>query len=247
MRQPIKIRSLDDKAGLAVFLQTQGPRLEKQIQDSLIPHLIMSTTHASLGAAADERKARLAKLKSLKRKQPSDEVVPPESTRSPSPPASPDVTKLHLSGRNYDSEAKGPKLGFEAPPTLALEKTLEQQAREVEDEIRRKAEEEEQDDKGVDLFKLQPKKPNWDLKRDLDKKLEVFNVRTENAIARIVRERIEGAQKAAKAKAGKETISASEGGEEMGMEGVALVEGVKLREREEEEEERREKEDEEMQ
>jgi len=32
----------------------------------------------------------------------------------------------------------------------------------------------------------------------------------------------------------------------MGMEGVALVEGVKLREREEEEEERREKEDEEI-
>ncbi|TVY90473.1 Pre-mRNA-splicing factor [Lachnellula willkommii] len=207
----------------------------------------MSATHASLGAAADERKARLAKLKSLKRKQPSDEIVAPESTRSPSPPAEPDVTKLHLSGRNYDPEAKGPKLGFEAPPTLALEKTLEQQAREVEEDIRRKAEEEEQDDKGVDLFKLQPKKPNWDLKRDLDKKLEILNVRTENAIAKMVRERIEGAQQAATAKTGKGAVSASKGGDEVGMEGVALVESVKLREREEEEDERREKEDEEMQ
>jgi len=208
----------------------------------------MSATHAALGAAADERKARLAKLKSLKRKQPGDEIVPPESTRSPSPPASPDVAKLHLSGRNYDTETKGPKLGFEAPPTLALEKaTLEQQAKEVEEEIRKKAEEEEQDEKGVDLFKLQPKKPNWDLKRDLDKKLEVLNIRTENAIARMVRERIEGAQKTARTKAGNGAITASEGGEEMGMEGVALVEGVKLREREEEEEERREKEDEEIQ
>ncbi|TVY38649.1 Pre-mRNA-splicing factor [Lachnellula occidentalis] len=207
----------------------------------------MSSTHASLGAAADERKARLAKLKSLKRKQPSDEIVAPESTRSPSPPAEPDVTKLHLSGRNYDPEAKGPKLGFEAPPTLALEKTLEQQAREVEEEIRRKAEEEEQDDKGVDLFKLQPKKPNWDLKRDLDKKLEILNVRTENAIAKMVRERIEGAQQAATVKSGKGAVSASKGGDEVGMEGVALVESVKLREREEEEDERREKEDEEMQ
>lgn len=213
-------------------------------------HLLqtMSATHATLGAAADERKARLAKLKSLKRKQPGDEEVAPESTRSPSPPTAPDVTALHLSGRNYDPEAKGPKLGFEAPPTLALEKpTLEQQAKEVEEEVRKKAEEEEQDDKGVDLFKLQPKKPNWDLKRDLDQKLEVLNVRTENAIAMLVRERIEGAQKAAKTKARHGAISASDGGEELGMEGVALVEGVKLREREEEEEERKEKEDEEMQ
>lgn len=208
----------------------------------------MSATHASLGAAADERKARLAKLKSLKRKQPGDEIVAPESTRSPSPPASPNVAALHLSGRNYDPEVKGPKLGFEAPPTLALEKpTLEQQAKEVEEEIRKKAKEEEQDEKGVDLFKLQPKKPNWDLKRDLDKKLEVLNVRTENAITRLVRERIEDAQKAARIKAGNGAVSASDGGEEMGMEGVALVEGVKLREREEEEEERREKEDEERQ
>lgn len=208
----------------------------------------MSSTHATLSAAADDRKARLAKLKSLKRKQPADEIVAPESIRSPSPPASPDVAKLHLSGRNYDAEAKGPKLGFEAPPTLALEKpTLEQQAAEVEEEIRRKAEEEEQNDKGVDLFKLQPKKPNWDLKRDLEKKLEILNVRTENAIARLVRERIEGAQKAAKLKAGKSSTSAIEGGEEMGMEGVALVEGLKLREKEEEEEERRAKEDEDSQ
>jgi coiled-coil domain-containing protein 12 len=208
----------------------------------------MSTTNASLRAAADERKTRLAKLKSLKRKQPDDEVVPPESTRSPSPPPSNDVAKLHLSGRNYDPETKGPKLGFEAPPTLALDKpTLEQQAAEVEAEIRRKAEEDEKEDQGVDLFKLQPKKPNWDLKRDLEKKLEILNVRTENAIASLVRERIEGAQKAAKARNnGSGTSAASEGGEEMGMEGVALVEGLRVREREEEMEERREREDEEM-
>lgn len=219
-----------------------------RLSDYTIQTQAMSSTHATLGAAADERKARLAKLKSLKRKQPSDEIVAPESTRSPSPPASPDVAKLHLSGRNYDAEAKGPKLGFEAPPTLALEKpTLEQQAAEVEEEIRKKAEEEEQDDKGVDLFKLQPKKPNWDLKRDLEKKLEVLNVRTENAIARLVRERIENAQKAARVKTGQGAINASEMGEEMGMEGVALVEGVKLREKEEEEEGRREKEDEDLQ
>ena len=206
----------------------------------------MSATHTTLGAAADERKARLAKLKSLKRKQPDDETFPPESNRSPSPPGSPDVTKLHLSGRNYDPEAKGPKLGFEAPPTLGLEKTLEQQAKEVEDEIKRKAEEDEQDDKGVDLFKLQPKKPNWDLKRDLEKKLTVLNVRTDNAIARMVRERIE-AEKAAKIKTGKGSIATGDGDEEMGaLDGISLVEAVKVREREDEDAVRRENEDDEI-
>lgn len=204
----------------------------------------MSAAHTSLGAAADERKARLAKLKSLKRKQPSDEVSAPESPRR-SPPGTPDVAKLHLSGRNYDPETKGPKLGFEAPPTLSLEKpTLEEQAAEVEADIRKKAQEEEEDEKGVDIFKLQPKKPNWDLKRDLDKKLDILNVRTDNAIAALVRERIGQAQKGAGAAAA--IAAAAQEGDEIGMEGIALVEGARLREREEELEEQREREDEEM-
>ncbi|KAL6415137.1 cwf18 pre-mRNA splicing factor [Ilyonectria robusta] len=158
----------------------------------------MSSSQLGLSAASDDRKARLAKLKNLKRKQPTDEIVAPESERSASPPAEPDVSRLHVSGRNYDHETRGPKLGFEAPPTLGLEKqTLEEQAAALEAEVKQKAVEEAQDDKGIDLFKLQPKKPNWDLKRELDKKMEVLNVRTDNAIARLVRDRITGAQKAA--------------------------------------------------
>ncbi|OTB09220.1 hypothetical protein M426DRAFT_316510 [Hypoxylon sp. CI-4A] len=220
----------------------------------------MSSSHATLSAAADDRKSRLAKLKNLKRKQPADEVAPPESERSASPPAptsaaeqtsttelSEDVsTRLHLSGRNYDAEAKGPKLGFEAPPTLGMEgPTLEEQAAEVEAEIKRKAAEEAKDDKGIDLFKLQPKKPNWDLKRDLDKKLEILNVRTDNAIAKLVRDRIANAQAAAR-KTAKPAANGDDddaGGEVTGMDGVALVEGLRVREREEEEEERREREE----
>ncbi|KAI0105183.1 hypothetical protein F4776DRAFT_647602 [Hypoxylon sp. NC0597] len=214
----------------------------------------MSTSHATLSAAADDRKARLAKLKNLKRKQPADEIAPPESERSASPPAQTSTetelekdvaTRLHLSGRNYDPEMKGPKLGFEAPPTLGMEgPTLEEQAAEVEAEIKQKAAEEAKDDKGIDLFKLQPKKPNWDLKRDLDKKLEILNVRTDNAIAKLVRERIANAQAAAK-KTAKPVENGDEGSDEAaGMDGVALVEGVRVREREEEEEERREREEE---
>ena len=171
------------------------------------------SSHATLSAAADDRKARLAKLKSLKRKQPeegedSSDHHEDQTTTStltttsssdqqdqqqqpPSPPTK-DISHLHLSGRNYDPETRGPKLGFEAPPTLALDKpTLEEQAADIEDELRRKEAEDAQEEKGIDLFKLQPKKPNWDLKRELNQKLEVLNVQTDNAIAKLVRERLE--------------------------------------------------------
>ncbi|KAH6609667.1 cwf18 pre-mrna splicing factor [Trichoderma cornu-damae] len=201
-------------------------------------------SHNSLSAASDERKARLAKLKNLKRKQPTDEVATPEGDRDASLPEEPDVATLHLSGRNYDPETRGPKLGFDAPPTLALERaTLEEQAVEVEAQVRDKAAEEARDDKGLDLFKLQPKKPNWDLKRNLDKKMELLNVRTDNAIAKLVRERVAGAQKAAQKTA--DVDGGNLDGDAAGVDGIALVEGLRVREQEEQEEEQREREEEE--
>ncbi|KAL2167614.1 hypothetical protein VTG60DRAFT_1050 [Thermothelomyces hinnuleus] len=228
------------------------------------------SSHASLSAAADDRKARLAKLKSLKRKQPTEadaddadkaaatphddstaDQADPSSSPSHAPPTK-DVARMHLSGRNYDFETKGPKLGFEAPPTLALEQpTLEQKAQDLEEESKRQAAIDAQNDKGIDLFKLQPKKPNWDLKRELNARMEVLNVRTENAIARLVRERL--AEKKAASSAARAAAAAGSragGGEQQqgdaeaeGMlDGAAIVEGMRQREREEEEENRRERE-----
>ena len=205
----------------------------------------MSASHATLTAAADDRKARLAKLKSLKRKQPEDELAAPESDRqSPNPPEQ-DVARLHLSGRNFDLETKGPKLGFDAPPTVAFEgQTLEEQAADLEAEAHQQAAEDAKDEKGIDLFKLQPKKPNWDLKRELNKKLEVLNVRTDNAIAKLVRERLQTKKAAAEKEAG--SSATLEDGVPTGLEGAAMVEGLRMREKEEEEEERREREDDEL-
>jgi coiled-coil domain-containing protein 12 len=205
----------------------------------------MSTTHVSLGAAADERKARLAKLRSLKRKQPSDnpaeDAEEPEEDRE----TTPDVTTLYLSGRNYDPETRGPKLGFEAPPVDDSQPTLETQATSIAAEAKKLADDEGKEaNKGIDLFKLQPKKPNWDLKRDLDRKLEVLNRRTDNAIARLVRERIENQQK--EKRKGTTGDLAEDDGNEMGtMEGRTLLGGVREREREDQEEERREREEDE--
>ncbi|KAJ9203917.1 hypothetical protein DTO166G4_8511 [Paecilomyces variotii] len=198
----------------------------------------MSSNHASLDAAATERKARLARLAALKRKQPEPESSvdnPPRDEELGD--AAPDVTTSFLSGRNYDPETRGPKLGFEHAPTDG-QITLEEKAAEIAKATAEQAKKEEEAEQPIDLFKLQPKKPNWDLKRDLDEKLKILNVRTENAIARLVRQRIENAQREARGKPSRN--DGEQQGEEVGMEGGTLVEGIHVREREEEEARNRE-------
>lgn len=249
----------------------------------------------SLDAAAQERKARLAKLKNLKRKQPepgeenddnnnnntiSDADADGPASKYPKSPSATavegssnhrtnndddndvskkdgdqdhGVTSTYLSGRNYDPETRGPRLGFEVEPA-ANQPTLEADAIALAAETQKQAKQDAKPDKPLDLFTLRPKKPNWDLKRDLDAKLQILNVRTENAIAKLVRERIEEAKKASVAAQKKQNGSGDAGknpdedgnGEAIGMDGVALVEAMHMREREEEEDEKRERNDENM-
>lgn len=199
----------------------------------------MADNLSTLSAATQDRKARLAQLKSLKRKAPPaderDEATPREAAlQDNAGTESPSIAASIWSGRNYDAETRGPKLGFETAPDEG-QITLEAQARELAEQTRLQAEKEAQEDKPLDLFKLQPKKPNWDLKRDLEKKLEILNVRTDNAIAKLVRERITRAQEEAKKR------GAVQDGDAVGMEGTTLVEAMHQREREEEEDERKER------
>src|SRR5262245_21638705 len=134
----------------------------------------MASTHASLDAASTDRKARLAKLASLKRKQSEiDSSTRDLETEDDSSDLLSDVTTKYLSGRNYDPQTRGPKLGFERPPADG-EITLESQASKIAMETAQTAKEDEEADKPIDLFKLQPKKPNWDLKRDLDEKMKIL-------------------------------------------------------------------------
>ena len=207
----------------------------------------MASAHASLDAAATERKTRLAKLKSLKRKQPQSEDDTNHSTSTPSEEpdeTTPSVTTTYLSGRNYDPSTRGPKLGFETAPSENQE-TLEIRAGEIVAETK-KAAEEEKAEKPIDLFKLQPKKPNWDLKRDVSRKMERLNLQTDNAIARLVRERIEAQKKKQLETLNGSSKKGDEEGEAVGLQGEELVEGVHVREREDAEEERREREDEDL-
>lgn len=45
-----------------------------------------------------------------------------------------------------------------------------------------------------DLSNLAPRKPDWDLKRDVAKKLERLEKRTQRAIAELIRERLKNNQ-----------------------------------------------------
>ncbi|XP_033223816.1 coiled-coil domain-containing protein 12 [Belonocnema kinseyi] len=46
----------------------------------------------------------------------------------------------------------------------------------------------------LDLHNLAPRKPDWDLKRDVDKKLEKLEKRTQKAIAELIRDRLKMGQ-----------------------------------------------------
>lgn len=193
----------------------------------------MSNPPASLDVTAVERRARLAKLASLKRKRPGtgDEI----NATSDSLEAS--ATDMYISGRNFDVLTRGPKLGFEQLPS-ASEATVEQEAARIaQNTSEQAARDQAETDKSIDLFKLQPKRPNWDLKRDLAERMKVVDAKTQNAIARLIRERIEKTKKEAQSRQ-----KHVDEGEELGVEGSTLVEAVHLREQEEQEEEQRDRE-----
>ncbi|RPA79726.1 hypothetical protein BJ508DRAFT_415730 [Ascobolus immersus RN42] len=198
---------------------------------------------SKLESSALSRKERLAQLKNLKRKQDETEETPDDNAGT-SEEAVKDVThsigSVKLSGRNYDPETKAPKMGYVSAPTEGQE-TLEDQAARLAEEVRKKNEEEEKEaEKGkqFDLFTLQPKRPNWDLKRDVEVKLERLRPKTDAAIAKLIRERLKKKKEEAEKKGQKE----GEGeGEDMGVVEGNLAELVKEREREQEEEREREK------
>jgi len=73
--------------------------------------------------------------------------------------------------------------------------------------------------------------------------MEVLDVRTGNAIARLVRERIEAQRKKlGQLQEGQEKGKVIDDGEAVGLEGTTLVEATREREREDEEDARRERE-----
>lgn len=63
--------------------------------------------------------------------------------------------------------------------------TVESQTKNLTKKTLEKAAEAEKEE--IDLLDLQPKKPNWDLKRDVEKKLERLDKRTQRAVLELIR------------------------------------------------------------
>ncbi|PWN47756.1 hypothetical protein IE53DRAFT_412820 [Violaceomyces palustris] len=93
--------------------------------------------------------------------------------------------------RNYDPTT-GQAKRFKGPRDLedTVEKVMEgvQERILAEDDSKRKEE--------LDLTNIAPKRPNWDLKRDMEKRLQKLKRRDKEAILLLIRQRINSQQKA---------------------------------------------------
>jgi coiled-coil domain-containing protein 12 len=117
----------------------------------------------SLQAQSEERKKRLEQLKKMSLKRPADSIKFKSYV-----PETEELQSLVV---------EAPKLGPKA------EDTVEKKA----EEIKREIEEQDQSKEELDLSNLKPKKANWDLKRDLEKKMQRLDRLTEAAMADIIR------------------------------------------------------------
>ncbi|WWC72477.1 uncharacterized protein I206_106439 [Kwoniella pini CBS 10737] len=92
--------------------------------------------------------------------------------------------------RNYDPETRTlRKRGQEDENEDTVEKAVEGLAEQIikEDEEKRKEE--------LDLFNIQPKRANWDLKRDMNNRMLKLDRKTNESIATLFRQRLQSMKK----------------------------------------------------
>ncbi|KIK46388.1 hypothetical protein CY34DRAFT_76296 [Suillus luteus UH-Slu-Lm8-n1] len=123
----------------------------------------------SLQEASDARKARLIALRNRKEGL---------STGSNGDSV--------LLSRNYDPETRTLKKHSknDVLTTDTVEKTIEGVAEMI------IAEDERQRAQELDVFNIAPKRPNWDLKREMDKKLARLERKTQEAVHTLIRQRL---------------------------------------------------------
>ncbi|KAI8368343.1 mRNA splicing factor [Choanephora cucurbitarum] len=126
---------------------------------------------------AQKRKERLA---ALRKRKLGDEA---SSDR-----ASVEAEKT-LKFRSYTPNDEHLQQYVETATPTDIKNTVETETKDMTKETLAEAAEKQKEE--VDLFNLAPKKPNWDLKRDVEKKLEKLERRTQRAIYEIIRQRLE--------------------------------------------------------
>ncbi|KAJ3479095.1 hypothetical protein NLI96_g9304 [Meripilus lineatus] len=135
--------------------------------------LVVTLMSTSLADASDARKARLLAL----RKRKAGEDV--EDTDVSVEPV--------IKNRTFDPETRTLKKhtpGDDVEMEDTIEKKVEGLAEQI---IAEDAEKRAQD---LDLFNIAPKRANWDLKRDMEKKLAKLDRQTQMAIHTLIRQRL---------------------------------------------------------
>ncbi|XP_023024565.2 coiled-coil domain-containing protein 12 [Leptinotarsa decemlineata] len=136
----------------------------------------MSTAQSNIGNAEDEALKRKEKLIALKRKR----EMRSESNSENSNADGLSLPKPHF--RSYKPTHETLQ-EFVLDPTKPGDVTSE-----VKDQLESAKSEIVIDQ--LDVTSLAPRKPNWDLKRDVAKKLEKLEHKTQKAIAELIRERL---------------------------------------------------------
>ncbi|TEB26572.1 mRNA splicing factor [Coprinellus micaceus] len=123
----------------------------------------------SLQEASEARKARLLALRARKLGQSTEEGTP----------------EPLIGGRNFDPVSRTLK---KHTTVAEMEDTVENNVKGLTEKII--AEDEEKRQQELDIFNIAPKRPNWDLKRDMEKKLAKLERRTQEAIHTLIRQRL---------------------------------------------------------
>ncbi|EPQ57965.1 mRNA splicing factor [Gloeophyllum trabeum ATCC 11539] len=121
----------------------------------------------SLAEASESRKARLIAL----RKRKAGEAVD-------------DSEEVVIRTRNFDPETRTLR---KHTPDIEME-TVEKAVDGIAEKII--AEDEERRAQDLDLFNIAPKRPNWDLKREMEKKMAKLERQTQRAIHTLIRQRL---------------------------------------------------------
>lgn len=144
----------------------------------------MELGKGSLQEEALKRKERLKALRNKQLQNRDPEDGEPESKRSLEEIE--EVKHRELKLRNYTPEDEELR---ERQVPKAKPASVEEKVRDQLDAANPEPVIEE-----VDLANLAPRKPDWDLKRDVAKKLEKLEKRTQRAIAELIRDRLKGSE-----------------------------------------------------
>ncbi|PCH37771.1 mRNA splicing factor [Wolfiporia cocos MD-104 SS10] len=127
----------------------------------------------SLADASEARKARLTAL----RKRKAGEAVEADS----------ETPQSVIRHRTFDPQTRTLKR-HTAEDDVVMEDTVEKRVEGLAETVI--AEDAERRAQDLDLFNIAPKRPNWDLKREMEKKLAKLERKTQEAIHTLIRQRL---------------------------------------------------------